>query len=279
MSEYAGSLSGTNAMKQLQALPSPLLAPWIHSFRRYAFAADDPAWLTRFPGTGAELWLEEADGHAARHSEDGLLCLRSVCLPMRQSGQTVFAIRFRAGALPFFTRTPLAALVDRFTPPASIWPEAGSTLAAIRHCRDFAAQCAQAEEFLLARLHARPELEAMHRLAGTMHEACAGFVLGEYAEQQDCHRSHLSRQFHATQGVSAKYYHRLCRFERFLRAALFDPQPSLAGLACEYGYYDQAHLHRDVRQFSRSSPLQLLKDASPRLFYSPRPANAQPGRS
>lgn len=257
-------------MKQQSAPPSPELSQWIHSFRHYTFTQNDPAWLTLFPGTGAELWIHTTG------QQDGLLCRRHQSLQLPQTGQQVFVIRFRAGALPFFTRTLLAGLIDHFTPPEQIWANQPlHQLQDIKHCNDFAWQCALAEAFLLAHLQEHPSLQRMQQLATAMHEQCAGFIFSDYSDQLNCHRSHLSRQFHATQGVSAKYYHRLCRFERFVRAALFDPHPSLAGLAFEYGYYDQAHLHRDVRQFSQQSPLQLLQGPGPRLFYSPRPSLAE----
>ena len=255
-----------------QAKPGTALDHWVHSYRQYTFAASDEALFTCLPGTGAELWLHGA----SESSRDGLLCPRTRRLELRPQSRQVFAIRFRAGALPFFTARPLAELIDRYSPLATLWDEATvGQLAGVQRSPHFDEQCLLAERFLLTRLRAGEPLEHMQQLATVMYEQSADFALTDYAEQLQRNRSHLSRQFHAVHGTSAKYFHRLCRFERFLRDALFSAETSLAGLAVDHGYYDQAHMNKDIRQLSRLSPRVLLARTETRLFYSPRFAPGQ----
>ena len=103
-----------------------------------------------------------------------------------------------------------------------------------------------------------------------MYEQSADFAVTDYAAQLHCNRSHLSRQFREIHGTGTKYFHRLCRFERFLRDALFAAEPSLADLAVEHGYYDQAHMNNEVREITQQSPRLLLARDETRLFYSRR---------
>ncbi|MEN6080151.1 hypothetical protein [Chromobacterium piscinae] len=241
--------------------PAPGLEPWIHSFRRYRFEPSDPQVLTLLPGTGAELWLGE-DGAA------GLLCFRRRIQRIARPALPVFAVRFRAGALPQLCSLPLSLLVDRVTPPARAWPEAGGLWARMARA-DFDAQCEMAGRFLRGRLRTEPELERMRHLARQIFADSAVFALGEYAAEAGVDRCGLSRRFHASQGVSAKLYHRLCRFEKFFRDAAFQPRPALAGLAWEHGYCDQSHLHRDALAFGGQPPARLLRDPALALFYSP----------
>ncbi len=260
-------------MQLQRAVPGASLDHWIHSFRQYTFTADDLDQFTSLPGTGAELWLLNSGSLslAGQPLGDGLLCLRSRRLQFRQVGLRVFAIRFRAGSLPFFTRRPLAELIDQFTPLDGQWDAAAVLqLKALHHSPYFEEQCLLAERFLLSRLSAGGRLEHMHQLASTMYEQSADFALTDYAGQLQRDRSYLSRQFRDIQGTSAKHFHRLCRFERFLRDALFATKPSLAGLAVDHGYYDQAHMQHEILQLSLQSPGRLLAQNETRLFYSPR---------
>jgi len=268
-----GKTQTENFMLLSTARPSADLVPWVHSFRLSVFFASDPAHLCLFPGTGAEIWfvLSGVLAESSRRLSGGLLCLRSVQLGLCQSGLRLFSIRLRAGALPFFSQQDLPCWIDRFSPLTALWDGGGQRLAdRITGCDDFNEQCRLAEQGLRTRLLAGRKLEAMQQLAASIYEDCAGFSLSDYADRQDCHRSSLSHFFHETQGVSAKYFHRLCRFERFLREALYSPGASLAGLAVAHGYYDQAHMHRDVRELTLSTPAALLQQSSTRLFYLPR---------
>ncbi|UTH75945.1 helix-turn-helix domain-containing protein [Chromobacterium sp. IIBBL 290-4] len=248
-------------MQSQQCLPDAGLRPWIHSYRRYHFEQGDPEVLTLLPGTGAELWLGEGGGSA-------LLCPRHRVQQLARPARPVFAIRFRAGALPLFGVPALSGLVDRETPARQLWPEDADAWARLGGA-DFETQCGQASLLLLSRLRETPELERMRSLAGRMFADSAGFALGVYADEANVDRCGLSRRFHASQGVTAKFYHRLCRFERFLRDAVFQSRPSLAGLAWEHGYFDQAHLHRDARSLVGLPPARLLSEPAWSLFYSP----------
>ncbi len=269
----SSSLKDARPMELQRATPCSDLGPWIHSFREYTFSPDDRERFTSLPGTGGELWLKTSGRLclSGQPEGDGLLCLRSRKLQFQQKQLRVFSIRFRAGSLPFFTQRPLAELIDHYTPLERQWDESALLqLQALRRSPHFDEQCLLAERFLLSRLSARRQLEKVHRLASLMYERSADFTLGEYAEELVCDRRHLSRQFRDTQGTTTKHFHRLCRFERFLRDALFTAKPSLSGLAADHGYYDQAHMQHDFRKFSQMSPGKLLAQEEARLFYSPR---------
>ena len=262
-------------MRLRHVTPSAGLGRWIHSYRQYTFAPFDCGEFANLPGTGAELWLPLSGmlTNGGRPVGDGLLCLRTRRIVFRQCGLRVFAIRFRAGALPFFTERPLMTLIDRYTPLDALWDESSARrLAVLRQTPDFEEQCLLADRILRSRLRAGARLENMQHLATVMYEESAGFALSDYAAQLCRDRSYLSRQFHEVHGTSAKYYHRLCRFERFLRDALYEPTQPLAGLAIDHGYYDQAHMNNDVRELSQQSPRLLLAREETRLFYTRRTA-------
>jgi transcriptional regulator GlxA family with amidase domain len=70
-------------------------------------------------------------------------------------------------------------------------------------------------------------------------------------------RKHFGRRFRAAIGFSPDRFRRLARFERFTAALSRAPDDSLAGLATQIGYVDQAHLARDVRDFAAMTPGEL----------------------
>ena len=79
----------------------------------------------------------------------------------------------------------------------------------------------------------------------------------ELTAEIGCSRRHLAARFRDEVGVAPKLLGRILRFEAAL-AALRTPQgPGLGEIALGCGYYDQAHLNRDVRDFSGLTPAQV----------------------
>ena len=88
--------------------------------------------------------------------------------------------------------------------------------------------------------------------------ACAsGPATSRLAEEIGWSRRHFISRFRAATGFSPDRFRRLARFERFTEAIIVSPDESLAGLAVDCGYVDQAHLTRDVRAFSDMTPGEL----------------------
>ena len=102
----------------------------------------------------------------------------------------------------------------------------------------------------------RPETaEAMRRLVTVRGDVDISSV----ATDVGWSRRHLSEQFGAEYGVTPKEMARVLRFERskqlFVRA-----RATLAEIAAECGYADQAHMAREWRTLAGSSPTQWLAD-------------------
>lgn len=86
-------------------------------------------------------------------------------------------------------------------------------------------------------------------------EASGGAVaIAELAREIGCSRKHLTTRFRQVLGLPPKTVARVLRFDRLVRRVNARTRASWAELAAEVGYYDQAHLSRDVSDFTGLSP-------------------------
>jgi AraC-like DNA-binding protein len=101
--------------------------------------------------------------------------------------------------------------------------------------------------------------------------------VGDLCEELQCSRKHLLRRFDEQIGLAPKTFARVIRFQRATRmlghrngASSVDDVERNTGqgmswgeIALECGYFDQAHMNRDFRQFAGASPGELAASLLP----------------
>ncbi|AWN23828.1 AraC family transcriptional regulator [Deinococcus irradiatisoli] len=92
------------------------------------------------------------------------------------------------------------------------------------------------------------------RAAEALYGSLGQIKLGRLAEDLNLSARQLERLFTAEVGVNAKTLSRLIRFEEVHNRLWLDPQVSLAQLAYELGFADQAHLTREFKALSQMTP-------------------------
>lgn len=80
--------------------------------------------------------------------------------------------------------------------------------------------------------------------------------IGVLAAEVGWSRRHLVNRFHAQVGLPPKTVARILRFEELLRR--LPTATHGARVAVECGYYDQAHMNRDFREFAGTTPGEYL---------------------
>jgi AraC-like DNA-binding protein len=100
---------------------------------------------------------------------------------------------------------------------------------------------------------------AWGRLRSSHGRAEIGTLAGELGWS---HRRLIAR-FREQIGLPPKTLGRVLRFERVSGLLRSTPAPRLAEVAFECGYYDQAHLNRDFRQFAGTTPGEYLASRLP----------------
>jgi AraC-like DNA-binding protein len=94
--------------------------------------------------------------------------------------------------------------------------------------------------------------------------ASAGRVeIGALARELEWSHRRLIARFREQVGLPPKTVGRVLRFERVSRLLLETPAPRLAEVAFDCGYYDQAHLNRDFREFAGTTPGDFLASRLP----------------
>lgn len=96
--------------------------------------------------------------------------------------------------------------------------------------------------------------------AQTMLGQKGDIVIRALAQQLGVPERSLRRMFHTTMQTSPKAFARLVRFE-YVRDRLWrTPDATLADIAFEAGYSDQAHMQREFRHFSQRTPRQFAAE-------------------
>jgi AraC-like DNA-binding protein len=119
-----------------------------------------------------------------------------------------------------------------------------------------------------------PEVEsAWWRLVAT-----AGAVpVAELVRDAGWSRRHFTARFADAAGLTPKAFARVLRFGR-AKALLDSGRLTLADLALECGYYDQAHLNRDFRAFAGCTPTELVARRLPAGYAAePQVTSVQDG--
>lgn len=92
--------------------------------------------------------------------------------------------------------------------------------------------------------------------------------IASVARRLDLSERHLRRRVADAAGTSLKRFARARRFLAVLAAMDATPRPSWARLAIERGFFDQAHLVRDIRHFTGLSPQRLHRERRAEAVFS-----------
>jgi AraC-like DNA-binding protein len=114
------------------------------------------------------------------------------------------------------------------------------------------------DELFLARLDdAVSPVPSITRALARLRASEGRVPIAALSDELGCSRRHLTAHFREQVGVAPKLFARILRFQKAV--ALMDDEPSWAAIAQGAGYYDQAHLIRDFRQFAGASPTEFTR--------------------
>lgn len=259
---------GVDRWRMIDAAPSPALRGRVQRYSDYWEETDSFAARRELASTsgvllyalGAPLEITGADGTvvtvaAGEAFAGGIADATSLSRGLGpQAGIHVF---LPLTSLAQLCGVPLAAFANRVVAFSDLVGEAARDLGgSLCEAADPGARFALLDRFLARRFASgerdRGAAWAMRRLS-----RATGPSTSALAEEIGCSRKHFVQRFRAATGFAPDRFRRLARFERFTQAIMRAPGDSLAGLAAECGYVDQAHLARDVRAFADMTPGEL----------------------
>jgi len=169
-------------------------------------------------------------------------------------------IRFRPGKARLFLDFRAAELTDGEADLAEFWGRAGAELLGeVQASRDLHRAAHSAEHALLLRLPKRMGEPRVDKAVASILQSRGAQSVGALAWDAGISRQHLNHAFRDWVGASPKFFSRVVRF-RCLLESLGQRRPvRWAELALQAGYFDQAHLIADFREFSGQSPEAFLR--------------------
>jgi methylphosphotriester-DNA--protein-cysteine methyltransferase len=173
-----------------------------------------------------------------------------------------FGVRFRPGGLAAFAPVPAGALAGCIVEPRALGGAPGVEVEArLREAPHHRARAGIVQRFLLARLDApragavQPAVREILRRRGRI-EARA------LARHSGTTPRSLQRAFRRDIGLQPKVLARIVRFQNVLAAVERGGDHEWAQVALDCGYYDQAHLIRDFKQFTGGTPARFALPAA-----------------
>ena len=162
-----------------------------------------------------------------------------------------------------FFGVPMHELANRIVDlPDVFGPSARTLVEQLQAAPTWARRFDLIDAFILPRLHEGPPIsrEVVHawrRLAlarGNLH-------IGELAAEAGWSRKHFIERFREHVGLPPKAVARIMRFNHALRLLQGAVDRRWVDVAHAAGYYDQAHMIRDFRQFAGVSPTEFARSA------------------
>lgn len=164
-----------------------------------------------------------------------------------------------------FLGIPAHEIADRVVHLEDVLGPDGSRLTAqLEDTPDWATRFDIVEALVLRRLALAPQADESIAWAWSRIEKSQGLVsISKLSERLGWTPRRLIEGFRQEIGLPPKQMARIVRFSRAVNMLSPDEAPALAEIAATCGYYDQAHLSREFREFAGSTPTQYFDRLMP----------------
>ncbi|MEW5916274.1 MAG: helix-turn-helix domain-containing protein [Gemmatimonadota bacterium] len=204
--------------------------------------------------------FQRIDAHDCAHVQAATLVSGQLTAPLRLrpgGAADIVGIRFRTAAARAVLPLPLAELTDRVESLADVLPHLARSLsAAAARSHGVPARVAALAGVLTRFVVRAPDPLATAVLRSM--ENTQSVRLGLIADHYGVTARTLERKLREHAGLPPNVMRRLLRFRRAFRMLDQAPAGTWAQVAARAGYFDQAHLIRDFRQFAGAAPSEFF---------------------
>lgn len=171
-----------------------------------------------------------------------------------EPGAWLIALSLRPGAARGVLGVPARELTGGLLALDELW---GSRARRLESALEDAGSASAAADHLLGELAARRGSDARPGWIQALEAGGGRTTVDELARVGGVTRQQLRRQAHRDLGVGPKLASRLTRFQFALELAASGRKQDWSDVAARLGYFDQAHLIAEFREFTGTSPTQL----------------------
>jgi AraC-like DNA-binding protein len=247
----------------------------------YWLDRSDPLLNTILPGTGVSLMVNFGDPWAVGRSLAASRFLPSICVvgPVTRAlilttGRSVRAVGagFTSTLTAEILGTPASELVDCIVPLEDLWGrDEVERLAGWLSPLQTSARVAALRDVLVDRIGRVQYPDKTGRLAALVIARHGGRVsIDHLASRHGLTRQQFARRFSAAAGLPPKLFARITRFQALVRALLSTDVSHWASVSPAVGFYDQAHMINEFREFAGSPPT---------VFFRPHDGTIAPERT
>lgn len=179
----------------------------------------------------------------------------------------LFCVQFKTNGLFAIFGIPQHKLVNSILPADDLLGNCSSEITErLAECKNIAEMGWHMDNLLIKKLQVQK-----HTNYTTIISATATTILrtkGNVSPENLAFNANMSlrnfeRKFTYEVGMSPKLYARITRFYLALEEKMLYPQKRWYDIAYQFGYFDQAHFIKEVKEFSSKAPQELFKDTTP----------------
>lgn len=253
--------------------PAAHLAPYVRELTGYTEQTPGPLRRRELPTPQAVVILELGpplqivepgeDRRASRHPGGFIAGLSDAATLTAHDG---YQRGIQLNLTPIGARlafgVPMAELTGRVVSFRDLLPrEHGSLPERLEELPSWDARLDLVEQTIGARIaSARVETRVVSWALRRVEESGGAVDIAALSRELGYSQKHVIHLFRDQVGIPPKLFARLVRFDRLIQRLKSGPPGTWAELAADVGYYDQAHLVRDVRQFAGATPTQVRAD-------------------
>jgi len=225
-------------------------------------------WRVRWDVSGREPYVQQTLSNASVHLcvEPGNSRIQGVVTGrftrLLEGRGRVFGVKFRPAGFRPFLGSSVAALADRTLPVSAVFGDAGAAyVERVVGLGEDALLAEAANAFLQERLPPPdPMVAVVNRIVALIVAERDVTRVDHVVERVGVRKRTLQRLFHEYVGVSPKWVIRRCRLHEAAQR-LAELETSLADLALDLGYSDQAHFVRDFKAVVGRPPARYRQTA------------------
>ena len=208
-------------------------------------------------------FLQHVDGEKRRQPRNFVVGQMTGPILISPSGEVrLLGIRFQPGGTRAFLDLPVNEIADQVVELEGLSRQFERGLMRVcEHAMTLDRKIAAVDAFLSTRLSSGRFDAHLLALAATVIDRHGLVSVDQLASSAGVSSRQLERRFLQEVGIGPKLLARIVRFQQVFRA-VDQSNPAWAEVAIECGYYDQAHLIRDFKQFAQQTPAVLFASQS-----------------